>query len=188
MAELSLKESIETPPAPDDQRIRGYIDRQCDEILKAMGEIFAGHRATVSTTIDRLNQRVTKLEGQVEDLKRAAARPGKLPPIREYVVGRAPAMEIVTHAGALWQARCDTMYPPPHGDWICLVRAGRDGQSPEVRGTFDSGENYKRLDVVAKNGAAFIARRDDPGDCPGSGWQMISRQGTIRRRDTNERN
>jgi hypothetical protein len=167
--------------------LRGYIDQQRDEFLKAMGEVLAGHRATVTTTIDKLKQRVTRLEGQIEDLKRAAIHPGKLPAIREYTVGRAQATEIVTHTGSLWQARVDTLQAPPHGDWICLVRAGRDGQSPEVRGTFDSSETYKRLDVVARNGAAFIARRDDPGLCPGSGWQMTSRQGTIRRRDTDER-
>jgi hypothetical protein len=46
-----------------------------------------------------------------------------------------------------------------------------------IRGTFDSKASYTANDVVACDGASFIARRDNPGACPGSGWQMIARQG-----------
>jgi hypothetical protein len=46
-----------------------------------------------------------------------------------------------------------------------------------IRGTFDSKASYIANDVVACDGASFIARRDNPGACPGSGWQMIARQG-----------
>jgi hypothetical protein len=30
---------------------------------------------------------------------------------------------------------------------------------------------------VILNGGSFAARRDNPGDCPGDGWQMIASQG-----------
>jgi hypothetical protein len=30
---------------------------------------------------------------------------------------------------------------------------------------------------VALGGASFGARRDDPGPCPGDGWQLIAAQG-----------
>ena len=30
---------------------------------------------------------------------------------------------------------------------------------------------------MALNGASFIARRDDPGGCPGDGWQLLVKQG-----------
>jgi hypothetical protein len=46
-----------------------------------------------------------------------------------------------------------------------------------VRGTFKDGEGYRAFDIVALNGSSFIARRDDPGDCPGAGWQLMSMQG-----------
>src|SRR5262249_8355973 len=46
-----------------------------------------------------------------------------------------------------------------------------------VRGTFDPKAHYVSNDVVAYNGASFIARRDNPGVCPGAGWQMIAAQG-----------
>jgi hypothetical protein len=46
-----------------------------------------------------------------------------------------------------------------------------------VRGTFQPSTSYKAFDVVACNGGSFIARKDDPGPCPGGGWQLIARQG-----------
>jgi len=95
------------------------------------------------------------------------------------------AGEIVTHDGHAWQATRDTGREPPDGDWHCLARAGNDGRSFNVRGTFDAAEKYRALDVVALNGAAFVAKRDDPGVCPSDGWQMIASQG--KRGQTGER-
>jgi hypothetical protein len=46
-----------------------------------------------------------------------------------------------------------------------------------VRGTYDSTEEYKALDVVALNGGSFAARTDNPGPCPGEGWQLVASQG-----------
>jgi hypothetical protein len=122
------------------------------------------------------------------DLTAAARKPSveevggaKLPVAKEYAAGRVHyERDVVTHAGALWQARCDTVHAPPHSNWICLARAGRngcDGRSPNVCGTYEAREKYERLDIVALDGAAFIASRDDPGLCPGDGWQLLSRQG-----------
>jgi hypothetical protein len=30
------------------------------------------------------------------------------------------------------------------------------------------------LNIVAFNGSSFIARWNDPGECPGDGWQLIA--------------
>jgi hypothetical protein len=46
-----------------------------------------------------------------------------------------------------------------------------------VHGLFDADATYKRLDIVALNGGSFIAKKDDPGPCPGAGWQLIASQG-----------
>jgi hypothetical protein len=46
-----------------------------------------------------------------------------------------------------------------------------------VRGTFDEAADYRRLDVVARNGGSFVALKDAPGPCPGSGWQLLASQG-----------
>jgi hypothetical protein len=91
--------------------------------------------------------------------------------------------DIVTHRGSTYQARCDTAREPPHEDWICVAYAGVDGKdgrdrrSLEVRGLFIDKETYKALDMVALNGGTFIAKRDNPGPCPGPGWQLIASQG-----------
>lgn len=106
--------------------------------------------------------------------------PGKLPQVRDWTDRVHYEGEVVTCAGGLWQASRDTGREPPHADWTCLARAGRDGlngRSLRVRGTWAEGETYGELDVVALNGASFIARRADPGPCPGEGWQMVAGQG-----------
>ena len=110
--------------------------------------------------------------------------PGNIERAHGYVEGSVRYRgDIVTHRGATFQALCDTAREPPHEDWICLARAGedgkagRDGRSLNVRGTFKAEESYRALDIVALNGGSFIARRDDPGNCPGDGWQLMSTPG-----------
>jgi hypothetical protein len=49
--------------------------------------------------------------------------------------------------------------------------------SKNIRGTHDAKAKYAVGDVVAHDGASFIARRDDPGPCPGPGWQLMAKQG-----------
>ena len=85
--------------------------------------------------------------------------------------------DVVTFDGGTFQARRDTGQAPSHPDWICLARAGRDGQSVKVRGTFNEAAEYHRNDVVACNGGSFIALKDAPGPCPGSGWQLVASPG-----------
>jgi hypothetical protein len=87
------------------------------------------------------------------------------------------ACELAAHDGALYQARKDTAQAPGGKDWVLIARAGRDAIRPSLRGAFNFAETYKYLDVVALNGDSFIARKDDPGDCPGSGWQLLVSRG-----------
>jgi hypothetical protein len=84
---------------------------------------------------------------------------------------------VVSFDGATWQAQKDTAQKPPHRDWMCLAAAGRAAVSPVVRGTFDLAETYDALNIVALNGSSFIARCNDPGECPGDGWQLIASAG-----------
>jgi hypothetical protein len=46
-----------------------------------------------------------------------------------------------------------------------------------IRGTYDPNANYHQHDIVARNGGSFIAIKDDPGTCPGEGWQLLAGQG-----------
>jgi hypothetical protein len=106
------------------------------------------------------------------------AVPGKLPVARTWHPESVTYQsEFVSHDGALWQARQDTATTPGSADWVCVARAGRDAITPVVRGTFDTREQYRELDIVVSDGAAWIARRDNPGICPGDNWQLMAKQG-----------
>jgi hypothetical protein len=82
--------------------------------------------------------------------------------------------------GALYQAERDTAATPPHTDWRIITRAGRDGEdalSFRIEGTYDPAAAYRRLSIVTLNGSSFVARDDDPGPCPGDGWQLLASAG-----------
>lgn len=105
---------------------------------------------------------------------------GKLPIVRVWEDRVYYEGEAATHGGATYQALRDTGRTPPHDDWICIASAGRDGldgRSFEVKGTYKDDGEYCALNVVALNGASFVAKRDNPGPCPGEGWQLIASQG-----------
>jgi hypothetical protein len=103
--------------------------------------------------------------------------PGKMPLVREWSDTVYYEGDVVTHEGGTYQALRDTAKQPPHEDWRCIASPGRDGRSFSIRGTYSDGEEYRSLDVVVLNGASFAARRDDPGPCPGEGWQLIAMRG-----------
>lgn len=106
--------------------------------------------------------------------------PGKLPTVEEWSDRVHQEGEAVTLDGATYQAIRLTGKAPPHGDWRCIARAGRDGadgRSLNPRSTWSATESYRRLDVVALDGGAFVALRDDPGPCPGAGWQLMVMRG-----------
>lgn len=106
--------------------------------------------------------------------------PGKLPVANAWTDGVCYEGDVVTHNGATWQAQRDTGREPPHEDWICLAAAGRkgdDGRGLVMRGTWDPAGEYKAMDFVAWNGGSFVARCDNPGDCPGEGWQLLASPG-----------
>jgi len=107
-----------------------------------------------------------------------AGPPGKLPITKLYRSGDvAYEGEVVIYDDATWQALRDTAQAPGGKDWHCLAVAGRDGATPHPRGTYRAGKDYQALDIVALNGGSFIAKKDDPGPCPGDGWQLITMPG-----------
>jgi hypothetical protein len=115
-------------------------------------------------------------------------RDGKLPIVRAWEDRVYREGEVVTFEGGSYQATRDTGKQPSHEDWICLAAAGakgKDGCSITIRGTYREGETYSELDQVALNGASFTAKKDNPGPCPGEGWQLSSSQG--KRGQTGER-
>jgi hypothetical protein len=103
---------------------------------------------------------------------------GKLPSVRVWKTGQVSYEDqVFAYEGACYQALRDTAQEPGGTDWVQIARAGRDGVMPHLRGTYDARESYKKFDIVALNGSSFIARKDDPGECPGSGWQLHASAG-----------
>lgn len=106
--------------------------------------------------------------------------PGRLAAVKDWTDDVHYDGDIVTLDGSTFQAVRDTARRPPHDDWVCIASAGRngaDGRSFSIRGTWEPDGEYRELDVVAMNGATFVAKSDDPGPCPGDGWQLMSAQG-----------
>lgn len=109
--------------------------------------------------------------------------PGKLPQVRAWSDGVWYEGDVVSAGGSTWQALRDTGKAPGHADWVCLAARGADGADGtdgrgfSVRGTWAEAESYAALDIVMLNGASFVARHDDPGPCPGDGWQLWAAQG-----------
>jgi hypothetical protein len=104
--------------------------------------------------------------------------PGKLPKVKAFKDGAVHYDgEVVTFRGGLYQALQDTATQPHTADWICLAVAGldgsngRDGKSLTIRDTYDPKEKYAALDVVTLDYKWFVARYENPGDCPGPGWK-----------------
>src|SRR4051812_8885953 len=102
---------------------------------------------------------------------------GRLGIVRAWREGVHYEGDLVTHGGSTFQARRDTGKEPPHDDWACIAAGGRDGSAPRFRGTFSGSDKYRHLDVVAYNGSSFGALKDDPGPCPGDGWQLLASAG-----------
>ena len=105
---------------------------------------------------------------------------GKLPLVKEWQERVYYEGEIATYQGATWQASVDTGKAPGAGDWVCIAERGTDGRDAPVmivRETWSADADYQALNVVALNGATFVAKIDNPGPCPGEGWQLMSAQG-----------
>jgi hypothetical protein len=104
--------------------------------------------------------------------------PGKLPKVRHWAAGVWYQGDVVRHCGSTFQAERDTAATPGASlDWICIAAGGLDAPMPNIRGTYAADGQYKKLDIVALGGSGFIARTDDPGECPGAGWQLIASAG-----------
>ncbi|MBR1174870.1 collagen-like protein [Bradyrhizobium sp. KB893862 SZCCT0404] len=132
-------------------------------------------RASYGDALTKLERAIDERLGRLRKLIEEKNGP-RIKPYEENAIHYEG--QLVVHQGATFQALRDTAKPPcEESDWICVAAGGLDGRSPRVRGTYAAGERYSQLDIVALNGAAFIACRSNPGPCPGDGWQLISSQG-----------
>lgn len=54
---------------------------------------------------------------------------------------------------------------------------GQDGRQWTPRGLWKVEDDYRALDVVAFNGASWVALKDEPGEPGGDGWMLLAKQG-----------
>jgi hypothetical protein len=104
-------------------------------------------------------------------------RDGKMPIAREWTSRVHYEGDVVRHAGATYQALTDTGQQPPHSDWGELASRGADGRGFVLRGTYDAAAEYRQHDIVMINRNSFAAKYDNPGECPGEGWQLFGPSG-----------
>ena len=157
------------------------IDNRSRAMTKAVGHFVGGIRAQLR---DEFKAAIDELRNSfevelAEHKERLVAVSGKLPVSKIWCPESVTyGGEVASYDGSLYQARKDTARIPTGSDWICVARAGCDGRTPKVCGPYDVRKSYARLDiVVCDNGTSFIAKRDDPGPCPGNGWEMLAARG-----------
>jgi hypothetical protein len=164
---VDILRATTTPPERDTQH-------------RALGELLSTERREFGDLLERRTRgfelKLAELTGAVDILRGAQPPPpAKFPVIDAW---RPDTIyhegDIVVFAGGTWQAQRDTGKAPGTKDWVALAVAGRDGRTPQVRGTYSADAAYQALDFVMRESSSFIATRDDPGPCPGNGWQMIA--------------
>jgi hypothetical protein len=181
-------------PAPDDSVLVLFGDWRDKRLIDTFGATISILRRERRAELDEaLAERVVPQLKKIADLELKVAEltgavdvmsgkepppPAKFPKVKIWEEGFVSyAGDIVAFAGSTYQARRDTAQLPGTADWTCVARAGRDGESLTVRGTYDPRDAYAYLDVVAYNGASFAARKSAPGTCPGPDWQLLAKIG-----------
>src|SRR5262249_39186183 len=92
--------------------------------------------------------------------ERLRSVPGRLPPVQVWSEGAvAYEGQVFSHAGRLWQARCDTGFRPDarHADWGCLARTFAPSVSLGELGRHDA---QRARDEVAKIAAELRTEVD----------------------------
>jgi len=145
------------------------VQAYTDALERALGVIVAQSQSDLRLIRDRAeaiaataNAKVAEAEARVALLEHNIAN--RLAAVRDGIDGKDGAPG----------ERGDQGEPGPEGP---PGKDGAEGRSFVIRGTWSEAESYRELDVVALNGASFGARCDNPGPCPGDGWQMIAAQG-----------
>jgi hypothetical protein len=161
-----------------------------DDILKAIGVVMGESDREFDKRLDTLHQQIDRIreqESTISDVRLALredileAVTGKLREDRldldEALFAASKRFGRLSVAIEERLAEMRDGEPGPPGERGEPGPEGRAGLSFTIRGTWIEINEYRALDVVALGGASFAARHDDPGPCPGDGWQLIAAQG-----------
>jgi hypothetical protein len=147
------------------------------QLRAAAAEFRNNLEGMIAERLAQVRQPMDGKEGQQGERgqKGDKGEPGRLPIVRAWMEDEISyAGDVVSCDGGTWQARKDTSKRPPYPDWNPLALPGRAAVSPKVRGTYRDDTTYQHLDIVALNGSSFIARCENPGECPGDNWQLVA--------------
>jgi hypothetical protein len=131
-------------------------------------------------------QAMAQIRQPADGAKGEQGDPGCLPMVQPYIPGKIYYRgDAVADSTGTFQAKRDTAKAPSleSEEWACIARSGEDGNDGaparefQVCGSYDPKRSYRKLSLVTWNGSTFVARRDDPGDCPGDGWQLLASRG-----------
>ena len=167
------------PPAKDgDTPTPEAVRAVVEEVVKAAVDALPEPEPGKSVDPEEVRAMVEKAVAEIPKPK--DGQDGKLPVVKAWDDRVYYEGEVCSHDGATYQASADTGRAPPHDDWTCIAAKGAPGKdAAEIAPmrTYDPEAEYKRLSIVTLNGASFIALHDEPGPCPGEGWQLMAQQG-----------
>jgi hypothetical protein len=155
----------------------GPLTKEVEEVQKRLWEQFEAYNELYLAQIENRLAEVKDGKDGEQGPPGKDGQDGKLPIAREWTNRVHYAGDVVRHNGSTYQALADTGREPPHGDWGELASRGTDGRGFVLRGTYDASAEYRQHDVVMINRNSFAARYDNPGECPGDGWQLFGPSG-----------
>jgi hypothetical protein len=156
--------------------LRAHLDIEREDMIESLGDALGMTRVDLLNRIEpqlkKLELKLAELTGAVDVLRGKQPPLVKFPVLEHWEEDRVyHEGELVVFSGASYQAIKDTARVPTAQDWRCIAARGNDGRDFNVRGTFDPSVAYQALDVVTLNHGWFVAKRDNPGPCPGNDWQ-----------------
>lgn len=87
---------------------------------------------------------------------------------------------LYSHNGSTYYAKAITAHAPDDDNeaWAIVAQKGDDAYPGAAKGLFNPDEEYRARDCVAHDGSLWMARRDNPGQCPGEGWMLAAKAGS----------
>src|SRR6516162_2071229 len=139
------------------QFLRRELDGNSAKLAAALADIRAAKaemreeiRAELRAELRaEIADRVALVKQPADGAPGPAGPPGKLEVVRDYIGGKVYYERdlVVGSDGALYQAERDSAAAPPHADWRCITRAGRDGKDAlnfGIEGTYVPAAKYRQ--------------------------------------------